>query len=42
LEIRGIFADDPDFDYVMKEIEAYRKELNEAYWKELDEGEGNE
>ncbi|MBC8230340.1 hypothetical protein H8E77_12400 [bacterium] len=42
LEIRGIFADDPDFDYVMKEIKAYRKELNEAYWKELDEEKGNE
>ena len=42
LEIRGIFADDPDFDSVMKEIEAYRKELNEAYWKELDEGGDNE
>ena len=34
----GMFADDPDFDDVMKEIEAYRKELDEAYWKELDNG----
>jgi len=42
LEIRGIFANDPDFDYVMKEIDAHRKELNEAYWKELDEGIDNE
>jgi len=37
LEIRGMFADDQDFDDFVKEIEAYRKEQNEAYWRELDE-----
>ncbi|MBM3240370.1 type II toxin-antitoxin system HicB family antitoxin [Candidatus Poribacteria bacterium] len=28
LEFRGMFADDPDFDDFLLEIEAYRKELN--------------
>ncbi len=36
LEIRGMFADDPHFDDFVKEIEAYRKEVDEAYWKEVD------
>lgn len=36
LEIRGMFADDPHFDDFVKEIETYRKELNEAYWRELE------
>ena len=42
LEIRGMFADDPHFDDFVKEIAAYRKELDEAYWKELDEELNNE
>jgi predicted RNase H-like HicB family nuclease len=28
LEFRGMFADDPDFEDVLKEIEAYRQELD--------------
>ena len=36
IKYAGMFTDDPDFEDVMKEIEAYRKELDEAYWRELD------
>jgi len=43
LKYAGMFADDPDFDEVLKEIEAYRKDLDEEYSKELtQETGGNE
>ena len=35
LKYAGMFADDPDFDEVLKDIEAHRKELDEEYIKEL-------
>ena len=37
LKYAGMFADDPDFDEVLEEIEAYRKELDEAYSESIEE-----
>ena len=42
LQMAGIFADDPDFDDFLAEIEKYRRELDaeqEAYYSQFDEEE---
>ncbi|NEP41509.1 MAG: STAS-like domain-containing protein [Okeania sp. SIO2H7] len=42
LQMAGIFADDPDFDDFLAEIEQYRRELDaeqEAYYSQFDEEE---
>jgi len=41
IKYAGMFADDPDFEEVLKDIEAHRKELDEAYSKELTQETGS-